>query len=440
MKQEQAPIPNELASRIVAIQLLEDVLDRQLALDHALAAHKGFHELSILDRSFVRMIVTTCLRRLGQIDDLIMAAMNEAAPTHLPKVQMILRLGVTQIAFMDVPDYAIVNTCVDLAVYYKMPRLKGFVNAILRRILREGEEWFAQQDEVYLNIPEWLFHEWIEDFGADVAYKIGEASLLEADLDISVKNEAELARWAEDLEADILPTGSLRREAGGAVTELDGFREGAWWVQDAAAALPVKVMGDVAGKTVIDLCAAPGGKTMQLAARGAQVIALDRSAKRLKTLHENLERVGLSDLVRSEAADASVWQSPVLADYILLDAPCSATGTIRRHPDVLRLKTPADIERLTDTQARILRNACDQLASGGILVYCTCSLQKAESEDQVASLLAERADMKAVPITPDQVGGMKELINEHGSLRILPQHGSEYGGMDGFFVSVLQKQ
>jgi 16S rRNA (cytosine967-C5)-methyltransferase len=273
-----------LEARIVALGLLDDVLGRGLALDQALAGARGFIALSPRDRAFVRMLVTTCLRRMGQVDDLIARAMDGKGPATPPQLQNILRLGATQIAFMDVPDYAIVDTGVELAVQAGLSRAKGLVNAVLRRVLNEGREWFLKQDEGRMNVPAWLLQIWEHDYGARVAAEIAQASLAEAPLDITVKDIESRDHWARELQAAILPSGSIRRNGGGMVTELPGFAEGMWWVQDAAAALPAKLLGDIRARTVVDMCAAPGGKTMQLAAMGANVVAMDRSVQRLKTL------------------------------------------------------------------------------------------------------------------------------------------------------------
>jgi len=215
---------------------------------------------------------------------------------------------------------------------------------------------------------------------------------------------------------------------------MDGFDDGAWWVQDAAAAIPAQLFGDVNGKTVVDMCAAPGGKTAQLAAQGANVIAIDRSSKRLERLKENMARLSLSDRAEVIVADAGAWSPKEKYDYILLDAPCSATGTIRRHPDILHSKRERDIKQLAALQERLLDHAFSLLNSGGVLIYCTCSLQKAEGEDQISRFLARQNDAHKVAVQPDEVGGVTEILDAHGDVRILPFHRAASGGMDGFFI------
>lgn len=442
---DATPLPDHdesafhLTARLTALSLLEDVLERRQALDHALAADHGFAALDPRDRAFARMLVTTTLRRMGQVDDLIARAMERAEPASPPRLQNILRLGVTQIAFMDVPDYAIVDCGVRMSEQVGLARQKGLVNAVLRRVLRDGRGWFLKQDEGRLNVPGWLMNIWIKDYGLRGAAEIAQASLAEAPLDITVKDRDRRAEWAQALDAVLLPSGSLRRATGGPVTALPGFGEGAWWVQDAAAALPAVLMGDVRGRRVVDMCAAPGGKTMQLAASGAYVHALDRSRQRLRVLEDNLQRVGLAGRVTVEAADGTAWHAPAAEEFILLDAPCSATGTVRRHPDVLHLKTAQDVTRLAATQERLLDNACAQLAAGGMLVYCTCSLQKDESERQIENLLARNPAMRREPVMAAELPGMEALVTPEGDVRVLPYHLAAQGGMDGFFIARLRR-
>lgn len=429
---------DSLLARQVALTLLETVLSRKVPLDQALDDSRDLPMLSPRDRGFVRMVVSTTLRRLGQIDDLIYQA-GDRRPLPQPLLlHHLLRMGVAQILFMNVPDHAAVNTAVEIAELRGMQRQKGFVNAILRRITREGQEWLSRQDESRLNIPEWLLKSWVDDYGLRAAAEIGLANLGEASLDITVKIPAERDYWAQALEATILPTGSLRREPGGSVIELPGFEDGVWWVQDSSAALPAKLFGDLNGVHVIDLCAAPGGKTAQLAAAGASVLALDRSAKRLKRLEENMIRLNLEDHVKCETADAAVWlpRDPVMA--ILLDAPCTATGTIRRHPDVMALKGPQDQNNLADLQSRMLDNAVLMLAPGGILIYCTCSLQKAEGERQIEAFLARnKGKMARKPISAAEIGGLDGAITPDGDVRVLPGEMAAYGGSDGFYIARL---
>jgi len=435
---EPAPAGDMLAARETALMFMDMILGQKQSLDVVFENSDDFRYLPARDKAFCRMLVSTCLRRLGQIDDVIQKAQDRQSPVNIT-LHNILRLGITQIFFMDVPDHAAVDTSVRLAEAAEMERQKGFVNGLLRNVVRTGKEWLDRQDEARLNTPEWLLKIWIEDYELRQAAEIAKANLIEAPLDITIKDESERNYWGNTLKATQLGTGTLRKQSGGAIHELPGFDDGMWWVQDASAAVPARLFGDIKDKTVYDLCAAPGGKTMQLAAMGANVVAIDRSAQRLKRLEQNLERVRLKDKVQVLASDASVWEPSEMAEYILLDAPCTATGTIRRHPDVLHLKTPRDLESLVHLQERILFNAFEQLMPGGILIYCTCSLQKAEGEYQIQNLIQQRPDAMKIAISEKELGDWDEAITEEGDLRILPFHQAATGGMDGFFISRITK-
>jgi 16S rRNA (cytosine967-C5)-methyltransferase len=428
---------NGLQSRQVAYEILYDVLMRKTPLDQVLSRHQGLEKLDTRDKSFVRMLVGTALRRKGQLDDMIARVAEKEL--HPEAIRLVLYVGITQILFMNVPHHAAVNTTVELAEAQKMSQQKGFLNAVLRRMTTEGQEWRKKQDATKMNIPQWLLQHWIEDYGLKGAAEIAQASLSEAHTDITVKNKAELKYWADELNGMVLPTGSVRLNNAGNVMDLSGFDEGQWWVQDASASLPAKLLGDLQGKTVIDLCAAPGGKTAQLATMGAEVIAVDRSAKRMERLKENMERLGLSDQVTITVGDGGVWQPIEPVDAVLLDAPCSATGTLRRHPDVMHLKGNKDVNQLMGLQSRLLDNASAMVKSGGMLIYCTCSLQKSEGELQVDVFLANHPEFQRQPISADEVGGVETIISDTGDLRILPYHLAPYGGMDGFYVNRLVK-
>ncbi len=419
----------------MALDLLEAVLRRDRPLDDAIPDHPGFAGLQVRDRAFARLLTATTLRRLGQIDAVIDAALERPLPRKTQGVRDILRLGTVQLLFLDTPPHAAVATAVDLAQERRHGPHKKLVNAVLRRLGREGQALAKAQDAARLNTPDWLWEAWVKAYGEPTCRRIAEAHLSEAPLDITVKEDA--AGWAKKLDARILPTGSLRRPPGGTVTDHPGFGEGAWWVQDAAAALPVNLLGDPKGRSVIDLCAAPGGKTAQLANRGAVVTAVDRSEKRLARLSENLGRLGLTaELI---AADAVTWRPSQLAEMVLVDAPCSATGTIRRHPDVARLKKPDDVAKLAGVQDRLLTAALEMTAPGGTVVYCSCSLQPQEGPERIEALIGAGAAVTREPVKPGEVGGMEDLISADGDLRTLPCHLPEQGGMDGFYAARLIK-
>lgn len=432
------PVIEMLAARKVALDLLHSVLQQKQALDHALERSDEFHALPSRDKAFCRMLTATTLRRMGQIDAIIDKAADRPGRTS-PVISNILRIGTAQILFMAVADHAAVDTAVRLTEAAGMQKQKGFINAMLRTITRSGKEWLERTDETRLNTPEWLLKIWIEDYGLRTAAKIAKAHLSEAPLDISIRNADECDYWLKALDASRIGKSSMRRLSGGNVTELEGFDDGRWWVQDASAALPAHLFGDLKGRTIVDMCAAPGGKTMQLAAQGAHVIALDRSPKRLQKLHQNAARMNLEDNIETYAIDAASWTPKTAPDFILLDAPCSATGTVRRHPDVLHLKSQQDITHLTRVQTQLIAHAFDLLAPGGILVYCTCSLQKYEGEDQIQSFLNRTPNARKIAITAQEVGDVCESITEDGDMRILPYHRATHGGMDGFYIARIAK-
>lgn len=423
------------ANRTAALALFQNVLRNGRPLEDE--AEQVTRALDARDRGFVRLLVATTLRRIGQIDTVIGRFLDKPLPRKLSEVRDVLRLGACQLLFLDTPPHAVVGTSVELVKRGRLAPYAGLVNAVLRRVGAEGRAIAATIDAPRLNTPKWLWMDWVASYGEETTRAIAQAHLAEAPLDITLRPGVDVAAWAEKLQAEPLPTGSLRRLGGGAVADMAGFGEGQWWVQDAAAAMPARLLKDVSGKTVIDLCAAPGGKTMQLAAAGAVVTAVDRSARRLRRVSENLTRLGLSATVID--ADATTWQPEEKVDAVLLDAPCSATGTIRRHPDVPRHKSPDDVANLAATQMAMLRNAADMLKPGGVLVYCVCSLQRAEGEAQIAAALDLGLPYERLPIDPLEVGGLSECLTADGDLRTLPCHLGERGGMDGFFAARLRR-
>ena len=425
-----------LPARRAAALLLQRILRQRLLLEEAFESEPSLKSLEPRDRAFVRLLVATILRRLGQIDAIIERCLDRPLGTKAQDAQDLLRLGAAQLLYLDTPAHAAVDTSVELAAETaETAGFKALLNALLRRIGREKAELLAATAAPSLNTPPWLWASWVKAYGETRTRGIAQVHLQDPPLDLSFK--ADPKTWAERLGATILPTGSLRRMETGPVEALPGFGEGAWWVQDAAAALPVRLLGPVPGTTVIDLCAAPGGKTAQLAALGAEVTAVDRTAKRLERLIANLARLNLT--AKIVTADATQWQPPDPADAVLLDAPCSATGTIRRHPDVAWLKRPEDLAKLVDLQARLLRAAVAMTRPGGTLVYCTCSLQPEEGPQQIAKLLADRAPVERLPIAASEVGGLVELITADGDLRTLPCHLADRGGLDGFYAARLRK-
>lgn len=405
-------------------------------MDRLLAGNVALGQLETRDRGFVRQMVATTLRRLGQIDNALGACLDKPLKPRQADLRALLRLGAVQILFMAVPAHAAVSETVALADG-KLSPFRGLANAVLRRLEREKERLLADQDAARLNLPSWLWSSWASAYGEAMTRHIMAVQMEDPPLDISVKEDPEA--WANRLGATILPGGSLRLTGGsGEISALPGFAEGAWWVQDAAAALPARLLGDLSGQRVFDLCAAPGGKTAQLILAGAVVTALDQDAKRLAVLRENLGRLSLTATVVQ--ADASAWTPVEQADAILLDAPCSATGTLRRHPDIAWLRRPSDIAKIVTLQQKLLVRAAKLLAPGGTLVYAVCSLQPEEGPQLVDSFLAERSDFARKSIQPEELPGLENLITAAGDLQSLPGHLQELGGLDGFYACRLVNQ
>jgi len=433
-----------LGARRASTALLTAVLQEGRPLDEALATEQDINgtlaRLDPRDRGFARTIAATALRRHGQITDILKHFLDKPLPPKSGIARQILVGALAELLFLDVAPHATVSACVALAKTDRNARhFSGLINAVLRRASRDGAAIRDAQDPVSLNTPDWLLESWRAAYGDATAEAIARAHLVEAPLDISVKSDA--TGWAEKLAGSVLPTGSVRLMEGGRVDTLPGFGDGEWWVQDAAAALPARLFGEVSGTRVLDMCAAPGGKTLELAAAGAQVTALDRSAKRLVRVTHNLKRTRLeADVV---TADALTWDPPAGAapfDHVLLDAPCSATGTIRRHPDIPLLKSTRDLSKLVAQQKRLLERAAELTARGGLLIYCTCSLQPEEGEAQIEGFLSDHPEFERLPVRADELSGLDGALTPNGDLRTLPTLWAETGGMDGFFAARLRRR
>jgi 16S rRNA (cytosine967-C5)-methyltransferase len=433
-----------LAARRIAADVLDGVLHKHRTLDEQLdgpAAHPGLKTLADRDRALMRRLVATILRRLGTLGHLLSKLLDRGVPTDAPRAQSALLIGAAQILWMDVPDHAAVDLSVRLVQSdRRAAKYTGLVNAVLRRCAREGAGIIDEVKSEMLDLPPWLIKRWIAHYGEATTKAMALALSHEPSLDLTVKSEPE--QWATRLHGETLPTGTVRTLLQGAVTMLPGFTEGEWWVQDAAAALPARLFGDVAGKHIADLCAAPGGKTAQLARAGAKVTALDRSTARMARLRDNLARLTLE--AETVVADAVEWPGVAYEfDGVLVDAPCTSTGTIRRHPDVAWLRQEADIAALSALQGRLLRKAAGLLKSGGTLVYCTCSLEPEEGEAAIAALLAAEPGLRRAPVEAQEVAGISELLTPEGDLRTLPSHlphaDPRLAGLDGFYAARLVK-
>ena len=433
-----------LIARRCAMMAIDDLLVRSLPLDESLdriLSEPDGKTLSERDRGLARAIAMSATRRLGTIGDALMSRLEKGLPNHSGRLESILVAGVAQLLYLDVPDHAAVDLSVRLV--QADPEARRFIklaNGLLRTIARERDAILSNDDPLHRDTPEWLAQKWIKSYGEDTAKKIASANMQEASVDITVKENA--AFWAEQLDGVVLSTGSVRLKGRTNITALSGYTDGSWWVQDAAAALPAMLLDPKPGEKIADLCAAPGGKTAQIANTGAEVIAIDRSAKRLERLTENMRRLGLS--VETVAIDALTYQGGPF-DAILLDAPCTATGTIRRHPDVAWTKELPDLQKLASLQARLLKKAVDMLKPGGRLIYCTCSLEPEEGEMQIATLMESDGRVRRAPFTrTDMTLLSPELgraINGQGELRtlpfMLPSDDPRLQGIDGFFAARL---
>ena len=432
--------PDGLAPRRAALSLYLAVTRDGRPLDDAFAdmVERGaLQKLSPRDRAFARRLATTGVRRRGQALALLAGLLNKGGvPAKAQRLEALLVLGVAELLFLATPPHAALDCAVSLAREdAETGGFAGLVNAVLRRASREfaAPEALAHLAPLTANLPDWLRARWARTYGDDMVASFAAALSEEPPLDITPAGDP--APWIEPLEATRLPTGTLRRALGGRIDGLPGFAEGAWWVQDAAAALPATLLGDVAGSDVLDLCAAPGGKTLQLAARGARVTAIDKDARRLARLRENLARLRLGATVVD--TDILSWRAPAPYPFVLLDAPCSATGTLRRHPDVAWLKSARDLPGLVSLQSALLDAAVSSLAPGGTLVYAVCSLEPEEGPAQIASALERHPALVRRPMTAREFPALENFLTPDGDLRTTPAHWAELGGLDGFYAARL---
>lgn len=429
------PEPDTRA-REVAANALQSIYERGLPLDTALNEDDTIKSLSARDRAFTRLLCATTLRRTGQID-LVLKPFLQKKP--LGFAYAVLRMGVAQILFLGTPAHASVHTSVELVKMRK--KTKGYsplVNAVLRKVIKQGAKIRATTRPMD-NIPGWLKESWLRSYGPASVRRFAQVLCQDPPLDIQLKNteRRSLNNWAEKLNAEILPDKTLRLSKTAPVERLDGYESGEWWVQDTAASLAVKCLGDFEGKTALDMCAAPGGKTMQLCANGAKVTALDKSRSRLARVGRNLERVGLqAELIHT---DATSWNAQNTFDIVILDAPCSATGTFRRHPDVIHNKSQRHVKSLVATQKLLLNEAIRRVNSGGTLIYCTCSLETREGEEQISKFMKNRPEFRLNSSLDLTSIGAEGAQTREGYLRLTPDMMLQKGGMDGFFIAVFTR-
>ncbi|WP_415182846.1 RsmB/NOP family class I SAM-dependent RNA methyltransferase [Phaeovulum sp.] len=420
-------------ARKAALGLILGVTEHAQPLSDQLAAG-DLGGLPPAERARAQRLALATLRHLGRADAVLKKLMRRAPP---PDVQALLRLATVEMLEEGAAPHGVVNDAVTIA-RTGGPRTDSFtalINAVLRKVAEtDPATWDSLPPPA---LPDWLRGRLMSAWGKQTTMRIEAAHLRAAPLDVTPKSADTAPELAEALGATLLPTGSLRLAARGQVSDLPGFAEGAWWVQDAAAALAARILAPAAGARTLDLCAAPGGKTLQLAAMGADVTALDISSPRAQRIAENLARCGLSARIVTD--DALHWQPDAPFEAILLDAPCSATGTVRRHPDVPYAKDPRSLRELFALQAQMLDRALDMLAPNGRLVYCTCSLLPEEGEAQIAAALTRHPGLRTQPGALALPGIDPEWITAEGGLRLRPDYWPETGGMDGFYIACLTR-
>ncbi|CAN3991426.1 RsmB/NOP family class I SAM-dependent RNA methyltransferase [Methylocystis bryophila] len=436
---EAQKIPG-LPARLAAAHVICDVVQGGHRLDECFTPFAVPNRLAGLDArdvALARSIATVALRRLGVIRRALSLLLEKGLPRQATRLEWALIAAAAQILFLDAADHAAVDLAVRaVRLEPKTAGFAGLVNGVLRNLARRRDEFLALAESGEFDAPPWLAQRWRRTYGEAETKRIVQMQMREPPLDLTTKSQP--AFWAERLGGVVLPTGSVRLSTRQPIVELEGFADGEWWVQDAAAALPARLLDVKPDERVLDMCAAPGGKTAQLASTGARVTALDRSAERLKLLAANLDRLKLhADIA---VADATGYSAQPF-DAILIDAPCTATGTIRRHPDVAWTKKPSDIETLAVLQAKMFDRAAAVTRPGGRIVYCVCSLEPEEGETQVAAFLRRNPDFRREPVDLAALGAPSEFANRDGDLRttpqMLPNEDSRLAGVDGFFAARL---
>ena len=420
--------------RIAAISLLTRVLEHRQTLDEALSQESRFTSLEGPDRGFARAMVSATLRWLGLIDTVIVPHVTGRKFADLdPAVKQSLRIGVAQICVLETPLHAAVSETVEAVRSVEGARKAGgLINAVLRKI--------SSDDLASIEGPaDAVWSQGFQRFmqsavGADISGKIAQAATEIPPLDITCPRDAKL--WAEKIGGEQIGPVTVRLSEGN-VEALPGYEAGNWWVQDVAATLPVQILSPKRAENILDMCAAPGGKTLQIAATGANVTALDRAVKRMRRVEENLKRTRLS--AKCVVGDVNNWDNDAVFDGVLLDAPCSALGTLRRHPEGPWIKTRSDVERFPDIQKKLLETASKRIAEGGRLVYCVCTPIPQEGREVVESFLAVNPEWRRDEILPAEVPGFEGAITEANDILTLPGTFNEPGGCDIFFIARLRR-
>jgi len=387
------------------------------------------------DLAFSKNIIMTTLRYWGFIEKILEKYLSKSIEEHSPRIHIILLISITQIIVISSPSYAVVNIAINLTKRdRKSYKLQGLVNAVLRKISREIENINLKEFDAIILLPDWLRSRWNVQYKPNEILSSAQSLLTPPPLDISVKYPE--SKLASEINGITLNTGTIRLFDYGFIPDIKYYSDGIWWVQDVSASFPVKLIeNEIKGMNFVDFCAAPGGKTANLIQAGATVTAIDSSKERIKVLQQNLKRLKYkAEIIH---ADASVWAPEKNYDGVLIDAPCSSTGVIRRNPDILRRKD-FNLDYFVSIQEKLLNNGLNVLKKGGILIYCTCSMEREEGEDQIKKILSERTDVKIKEIDKDKISIVKKYIKPEGYVRIMPNTIAD-GGNDGFFISILQK-
>ncbi len=430
-----AALPAHLHARAAALAAVRGVFDLGTPLDAGLAGRPEWAAMDVRDRAFARALAAAVIRQPGALDAAVGAMLDRPLPETALRARLALRCGAAELLILSTPPHAAVDAWVELMG--ASPESAGFrklSNAVLRRVSEKGAAIFGRADPLG-DLPNWLAARWSDAWGAPAARAMAAARSGPPPLDLTARHEADPARIANEIGGVVLPTGTIRRTGIGLVEDIKGYDSGEWWVQDAAAALPARLLGARRGETVADLCAAPGGKTLQLAATGADVTAVELNARRLKRVEANLSRARLT--ARLVAADAADWRPDAPLDAVLLDAPCTATGTLRRRPDAAWAKREEDVTALARIQSRLMDAAFAMLKPGGRLVFCTCSLEREEGEDQIPAFLSRNPGTAIDPVRAEELPGLSEALAPEGWVRTRPDMWADEGGLDGFFIARL---
>ena len=428
-------------ARVAAARVLNQVLQQRYTLDDSLGRVCTKMRLNDADRRLVHAICAAVFRNLKNIDAFLQQVMNRKKDPNPVMLHHLLRVGVAQLLYLEIAEHAAVHSTVSAAGSLHLSKQKGLINAVLRSVQRQAQSLLCNATHAFEALPDWLKSRWIAHYGESDAQALATVLRQEAPLDLSIKDAHASLEWAQKLGGEVTLPGSVRvHQSAGQLASWPGFEDGSWWVQDVAAMLPINMLGDVAGKSVLDVCAAPGGKTMQLASRGAKVTALDVAPSRMMRLTENVSRLKLTDAVETVVADAFTWNTDQRFNVIVLDAPCTSSGTLRRHPELPWIHEEKDVSKMAVIQHDLLRRCADLLVHDGILLYCTCSLEVEEGENQLESFLNQRKDFKEITSIPAVVHPFVRRGARDLGFRTFPPLLADKGGMDGFFMALLQKQ